>query len=73
MYYRDVKACVLVHDATRGTDFQSLDLWALEFVTHHSTTTSASVSEGTNAPVTVLFSVFVNKIDLVTQQELILI
>ena len=72
IYYRDVKACIFVHDANRGTDFKSLDLWVQEFVTQHSTVTTASVIESSSSVATnVLFSVFVSKVDAISQQQLI--
>ena len=32
LYYRDVKACIFVHDVNRGTDYSSLDAWIDEFM-----------------------------------------
>ena len=32
LYYRDVKACLFVHDVNRGTDYSSLDAWIDEFM-----------------------------------------
>lgn len=37
LYYRDVKACIFVHDITRGTNFESLDSWIYEFIETAST------------------------------------
>lgn len=42
LYFRDVKACILVHDVTKGSDFSGLDTWITEFM---DTATSTSQSQ----------------------------
>ena len=57
LYYRDVKACVLVTDVTKKSDFSSLDKWLQEFLEN-------SNIKKSNYEYSVCFSIIVNKIDL---------